>query len=645
MAFKGGFYRKPVNIDFDGVVGLYTAGKARAEQTREGVRKERGEQLKAVAEASNFEISGVEDFDQLIQGMANNARSVLLDAHKANIAGEGTRSMSAAETSNQSTQMQLLGKMSEMKAKKIAEVKKRVEDGEASQAELENEYATFLQDDAQKIIITDPDGKQRTADRTLTPVMFKDDKGRHKHGLKVKQEYVDQDGNLQTFEGFKSVSDIVNPRNRAIKQQTVISKAAEILDIFGKREFAVGANGAEYNNPFYKQVGSGPNGQRFLMRPVTQEMFADVRNTVENNIANLSDDDYMAIIQSMGGGTITDAGFKGYRPLEQVNQSYSTLYDDEGNSITFESDPFVVMRNQDMSYNVSEDNKKLVDAYLRDNVYKGMDVTSEEIRTGQIGSRGGGTVDEAEFPLGQLDVQVYDSNLGQSVAQELNDEYVLGLFSSEIILTELAKGNIKDNSAAVRAYNEFIQKGVSPATATEDLYNMSEVEKIVTGEDGIMDSDIQAKTFAGFDAVDKKLTESLTSYGGFEFETVRGLVAIDNGDGISIHAIGDVETSSMENALKAGGGTDAADVINKLALSQSKKTTALSANMSTSDLRTLWQKTYKNNKSFANKADELAKSLGQSSGNTPGYDIKITTVNKLDRGIHYFWQQMLTDKP
>lgn len=452
MAFKGGFYRKPVNIDFDGVVGLYTAGKARAEQTREGVRKERGEQLKAVAEASNFEISGVEDFDQLIQGMANNARSVLLDAHKANIAGEGTRSMSAAETSNQSTQMQLLGKMSEMKAKKIAEVKKRVEDGEASQAELENEYATFLQDDAQKIIITDPDGKQRTADRTLTPVMFKDDKGRHKHGLKVKQEYVDQDGNLQTFEGFKSVSDIVNPRNRAIKQQTVISKAAEILDIFGKREFAVGANGAEYNNPFYKQVGSGPNGQRFLMRPVTQEMFADVRNTVENNIANLSDDDYMAIIQSMGGGTITDAGFKGYRPLEQVNQSYSGLYDDEGNSITFESDPFVVMRNQDMSYNVSEDNKKLVDAYLRDNVYKGMDVTSEEIRTGQIGSRGGGTVDEASFPFGTLDVQVYDVNQQKSVAQEISPEYVLGALSAEVILTEIGRGNAS-NTDAIEQYN------------------------------------------------------------------------------------------------------------------------------------------------------------------------------------------------
>lgn len=264
MAFKGGFYRKPVNIDFDGVVGLYTAGKARAEQTREGVRKERGEQLKLLSEASDFEISGIEDFDQLIQGAANNARSVLLDAHKANIAGEGTRSMAAAETSNQSTQMQMLGKMSEMTAKKIEETKKLVEKGEASQAQLDNIYATFFQDEGQKLVITDADGKQRTADRTLTPVMMKDSRGRVKHGVKVKQEYVDQDGKLQQFEGFSSIADIVNPRDKFIKQKTVISGANEILDIFGKREFVVNSQGVQVPNNLYNQVASGPNGERFF---------------------------------------------------------------------------------------------------------------------------------------------------------------------------------------------------------------------------------------------------------------------------------------------------------------------------------------------------------------------------------------------
>lgn len=638
MAFKGGFYRKPVNIDFDGIVGLYTAGKARAEETREGVRKERGEQLKALSEASNFEVSGIEDFDQLIQGMANNARTVLLDAHKANIAGEGTRSMSAAETSNQSSQMQMLGKMSEMKAKKIEEVKKLVEKGDASQAMLENEYATFFQDEAQKLVITDPDGKQRTANRTLTPVMWKDNKGRSKHGLKVKQEYVDQDGNLQTFEGYTTVADVVNPRNKFIKQQTVITKSQEILDVFGKREFAVGANGAQIPNPFYNQVGSGPNGERFFMRPVTQEMFDDVRNTVENNIANLSDDDYVAMIQSMGGGTVTDGGFKGYRPLEQVNQAYGGLYDDEGLPISFESDPLVIMRNQDMSYNITDDNKKIVDAYLRDNVYKGMDVTSEEIRTGSL-RRGGGSVDEAAFPLGTLDVQVYDANLQKTVPQEIDADYVLGALSSEVLLTEIGRGNAS-NTADITAYNDWIQKGVLPSSATTNVSNMEEVQKMLQNNKGDMSgTEVVGKSFAGFDEVDKPLLGSLTSFGGYEFETVRGLVAVNTGDRVTIHAIGDVETSSMENALKAGGGSQVGAVVNKLALSQVKKTTALSANLSSSDLRTLWQKTYKSNPSFASKADALAKELGQ----TNGYDIKLTQKGGATLGIHNFWQEMLTD--
>jgi hypothetical protein len=636
MAFKGGFYRKPVNIDFDGVVGLYTAGKARAEQTREGVRKERGEQLKLLSEASDFEISGIEDFDQLIQGTANNARSVLLDAHKANIAGEGTRSMSAAETSNQSTQMQLLGKMSEMTAKKIEETKKLVEKGEASQAQLDNIYATFFQDEGQKLVITDADGKQRTADRTLTPVMMKDSRGRIKHGVKVKQEYVDQDGSLRQFEGFSSIADIVNPRDNFIKQKTVISGATEILDIFGKREFVVNSQGVQVPNPLYNQVASGPNGERFFLRPIAPEMFADVRNTVENNIANLSENDYVAMIKSMGGGTITDAGFKGYRPVDQVNQAYGGLYDENGNGIAFASDPLVIMRNEDMSYNVTEDNKKVVDAYIRDNVYKGMDVTSEELRTGALGRRGG-TVEEESFPLGQLDVQVYDPAQQKTVAQEIDADYVLGVLSSEILLTEIGKGNATNNTA-INAYNQWVTKGVLPSTAATG--NSTQAQNILANNQGDMSGTIvNAKSWAGFDAVDKQLLGSLTSFGGYEFETVRGLIAVNTGDRVTIHAIGDVESSSMENALKAGGGTNAAAVVNKLALSQVKKTTAVSGNMSTSDLRTLWQKTYKSNASFARKANEIAKDLGQ----TNGYDIKLTTVGGNSIGIHGFWELMLED--
>ncbi len=74
-------------------------------------------------------------------------------------------------------------------------------------------------------------------------------------------------------------------------------------------------------NPLYNQVGSGPNGERFFLRPIAPEMFSDVRNTIENNISNLSEDDYVAMIKSMGGGTITDAGFKGYRPLDKHHET------------------------------------------------------------------------------------------------------------------------------------------------------------------------------------------------------------------------------------------------------------------------------------------------------------------------------------
>jgi hypothetical protein len=57
-----------------------------------------------------------------------------------------------------------------------------------------------------------------------------------------------------------------------------------------EREFAVNSQGVQVPNDLYKQVASGPNGERFFLRPIAPETFADVRNTVENNISSLSDE-------------------------------------------------------------------------------------------------------------------------------------------------------------------------------------------------------------------------------------------------------------------------------------------------------------------------------------------------------------------
>jgi hypothetical protein len=608
MAFKGGFYRKPVNIDFDGVVGLYTAGKARAEQTREGVRKERGEQLKLLSEASDFEISGIEDFDQLIQGTANNARSVLLDAHKANIAGEGTRSMSAAETSNQSTQMQMLGKMSEMTAKKIEETKKLVEKGEASQAQLDNIYATFFQDAGQKLLITDADGKQRTADRTLTPVMMKDSRGRIKHGVKVKQEYVDQDGSLRQFEGFSSIADIVNPRDNFIKQKTVISVANEFIDGIGKREFVVGPDGVEHRNDYYKQVASGPNGQRFLMRPIAPEMFADVRNTIENNIGNLNDNDYVAMIKSMGGGTVTDAGFKGYRPVEQVNQAYGRLYDDEGNGISFESDPLVIMRNEDMSYNISEDNKKVVNAYIRDNVYKGMDVSSEELRTGQIGGRGSTTTEAGPI----TDIKYMGEFENGTRERELSAEHLFSiakLNQSAVAVTDIA-GNPNQSAGGLTPQdfvvlrNQFNKTGLLQAgTGTDTNYIDIFAIKNADGQYDFENVNAHGKNIPLLnDEVGKNKTLDIDSLSGQEFSTASGIVVVDKNGQYSVHIVGDVEVASLDNLMQSAGGTSGGQTTSKMGMDKQLTVQGISQQLTSGQARSLWAKLYSKDLMFASWA-------------------------------------------
>jgi len=637
MAFKGGYYAKPVDADFDGLVGLYAQGKARAEQTREGVRKERGEQTKALVEASMFEATQIEELDQFVMGTASQARDILYQAHKDNIAGKGTRASANSEAANQTTQMQMLGKTAELMKTQIEEAKKLVADGEISQATLENIFATWFNQKDVAGMINLPDGTQRPAKKSLTPA-YKTVNGRAQHGVIVRQEYQDENGEIQVFEGYRSLSELLSPDTRTIKQVTYMDKAQEIRKNYGDRETYVDESGAPLPNPFWKKLGiEGTAGEEYYARSIAQETFPDIINSVEGNISAVSDDEYVSILYALGGGSVTDSRnqFKGYRKKEVVNGTYQHLYDKKGQQLSFESDPLVIQRGENMEYVLSEDNKKLVDALLRDNIYKGMDVSIEELRTGRLIDRGANPKKPETFPMGDLEVAVWNPDTNKKEASLVNSNYLQGVLANEIILTNLAKGEVLDITAAQQAVNDWYIQGKNPAAATSGLSNTSEVQKIF---EGVTDAGISGKTMPGFDKVDPDLT--LTSFGGFEMETVRGLVAVRGDDRITLHALGDVEVASMDNALKAGGGSEAGEVLNKLGLSQVTRNASLSNAIPEPIQKTIWQKYYMANPDFRAKADAYARQYGLKSG----YDISVIKLDDNQTiGIADHWEAMLMD--
>ena len=610
MAYKGGYYKKPVKIDFGGLASMYTQGKIVAETTREGVRKERGQQLSDLQEASDFEITGIEDWDKVIHGGATLAREALLKSHKENIAGTGTRTGAASMATTQAAQMQMLGKMSEMAAEKVKTVSKSVADGKSSQAELENLYATFLKDAGQNHLYIDANGEQQVANRSITPVY---DNKSGKHGIKVKQDYVDQDGELQTFEGVTTYADITNPRNKTIKQITVLDKSNELVTGIGKREFAVGTDGAMVPQPYFQQVATGPNGQAFLMRPITQEMFPDMRNYIETNINGISDDEIVSMLYSMNGKTVTDGGFQGYRDTEFINDSYKGLYDNEGNPLTFDKDPLVIERNSDMSYNLSEGNRALVGAYVRNNSYKAMDVTSEEVRTGVIGGRSSKTNDD--MPLSDFDVVMYDEQSMTSKSQKVDRQWVMGTLSAELLQKEILNGNDPAGKGA-NALNEWRRNG--NRDALNDYTNNIGLTSLMGDNPG--KTEVSGLTIASMDKAAPDLANSVTSIGGFPFSSLSGMIAIEKNDsngvkqGITIHLSGQVDIAVMENNIKSGGGSQDGQVTEKFGTKQESKSTSLSTAVKPPELRKLWGYMYDNNTDFRNRADSYAQSLNLTSG-------------------------------
>ena len=407
---------KPVDVDFDGLVNLYAQGKAKAEASREVRRQDRAQQLKDLTEASTFEHTGIEDIDQAYMQAGQIAAQAIQDAHRANIAGEGTLAYANGEFSHQMSQVGVLGKQVDLMKARIEETDKRIADGEASIAEKNQLLASWYPRKGMLGTVKLGDGTEREALKSFSFGHRKNKNGYNDLVVNVTQEFQDEDGNVQIFRGQRGLTDALSPNREMVNRVTVIDKAKDINKVFGDREFYVDpVTGLSIPSPLYQyNMGLSPSGDKLYARGIAQETFSDVRNTVETNIKSTSRIEYVSMLAELGARSPLDADFNGYRDVDVVNNMYAGMYDENGNPIQFESDPLVLGIDGSMNYFLTEDNKKFIDAMLRDNIYKGMDVTSEEIRSGVLAQRGG-SGSTTNYTMTTLPMSVFQGGQSQAM--------------------------------------------------------------------------------------------------------------------------------------------------------------------------------------------------------------------------------------
>lgn len=644
MAYKGGYYVKPVDVDFDGLVNQYTQGKAKAEASREVRRQDRAQQLKDLTEASTFEHTGIEDIDQAYMQAGQIAAQAIQDAHRANIAGEGTLAYANGEFSHQMSQVGVLGKQVDLMKARIEETDKRIADGEASIAEKNQLLASWYPRKGMLGTIKLGDGTEREALKSFSFGHRKNKNGFNDLVVNVTQEFQDEDGNVQVFRGQRGLTDALSPNREMVNRVTVIDKAKDINKVFGDREFYVDpVTGLSIPSPLYQKNMSLPSGDVLFARGVAPETFGDVRNTVETNIKGTSRLEYISMLAELGARSPIDADFNGYRDVSVVNNMYAGMYDENGNPIQFESDPLVLGVDGSMNYFLTEDNKKFIDAMLRDNIYKGMDVTAEELRDNKIRAKGG-SGSTTNYTMSTLPMKTFSggpsgrSTQSMVAGAALAPQYFRDMVTAEYQISAALKSNSTPSN--IRDINDFYLRGYDVSSGglftanVATLPGMASVNKTFAGQD-INNSTIVGATMTNF----KKLYPQTkpTTLNGYEMTEVNGMIAVDTDNGLSIHFLGETDMADMKRVLAAGGGNAASSGSAQLTGLSVTRVPGVSKPLSDQEMVSTWVKRYDNDTDFKAKADAIAKTYGYADGRDPQvHQSGTATIGPAD-----WWYQIL----
>lgn len=616
MAYRGGYQRKATKVDYDGLVSLYVAGKAKAEQTRETVRKERGQQMTTLAEAqAEIDATNILEMDNLFLGVADNDRTMLTIGQKANQQGLISRTEQGQIAAGAQSDINAMGQVSELKRQQYEDIQKGIDNGDLSPATMERAQFDWFVPKDYAPVLKFPDGTERLAKRTIKPVVLQDDDGKTYQYVNVTQEYLDENGELQTTTVSRKWQDIVNTDTRTISQVTSSGKANEFLKILNDNRSSAVINGQVVNtSPYSGYFQTLNDGTMVYGGNIAQETFPDLRNSTEMYINTMSTDDIVSVIYDAGGGTVFSPPKRnfGKRSVDKVNEIYQNQYDKDGNTIKYTSDPLYIEVDAQGNYKPSEDNIAFAQSLVRDRIFKGMKVTREEVKSGRIGGIGGTTDKEAPITdikyMGEFENGTRERDLSAQHLFSIAKLNYMAMNVSDIAGTPKGTPN---STKFIESRNIFNTKGLlEPSIGTDSQYiDMFAIKDPATGQYTFDGVDSYGKNVPLLnDEVGKNKTLDIDTLAGQEFSTASGVVVIDKDGEYSVHIVGDVEVANMENIYKAGGGTAAGATANKMGLEKQRTVQGISQPLTSSQSRSLWAKLYSKDPNF--KAWAISRNYG-----------------------------------
>jgi len=555
MAYRGGALVKPVQVDYGAVAKIYSAGMAKVREIREGVLKERGEQTAALAKASDYVVTGIQDLDNLYMKAGQLARTRMQELIGMNDRGEISRSELTAAFARETSEASIISKMPEIMKKNIEEVDKDDNLSSLTKDQLTNVY---LNDVNTRGSYVDGNGMRQDLKHTMDIQQI----GGQKYMVANYEIYNPAIKKTEVKSVVKPLKDAVNPNYvkwEKINDEHTVKKINNFSNMLGERKF-IDPDG----NPIQYNLLQKIQDDYLAVRIEDINTF---KNTVETHINSQDEKFWEAYAyEQMQVRAPWQSGYSGPLKQPKLDAKFKGMYyDKEGKLIEVNEKDDVLGFKFDEKGDISlkEETLKLAKAHYRSKVYSGLKINQEILRFKEgddVPVVGGNDLSEAFY-------RKYEdkSSKSKSYDQDWFRSSVLGEYINKADFNkEGIPGGLKkesfDQEMAEKGYSMQYPKGGSAID--------SNLEKIILNDDAM---------FNGFNVPGqqkksgKKLNEflNITSSTGLKYNNINGIIVVTGIEGnpqifVSGNATASKKKSKGQGDLTSEEQTSTVDITNAI---------------------------------------------------------------------------------
>lgn len=420
MAYSGGVYTKPIESGLSGLANLYLQGKMQVINMRAKVREQRSEELAAYAKAaSEIEATSVAEIDKLYQQGANLLRDGAVKAHNSNILGLTSRSYATAQVNNFTTQASQIANSSKIVSSNVEamreELGKRLDP--ISEARYLRTWFTQKGKNQSVLKIDDNQGGYLNIPG-YEAISAELDEDTNKINYRKSFNYVDPNtGRIEVGTNMAGVTDLADPSPYLIERFDANDNVKEFISTIGNSREVSMVRGEPAGDIQYS--GSFRLGESDVYtRIIAPEALSDVSNRIEMELNSLASDDDTVISflsQEFGARAPGDKGFTKMKSEQEINELFGAttvlgedgkptgqtipkIYDEFGQQVQFTNtyqvedppgsgqmkefimDPTTFQLNEFGIEQISDDQRNLFKAIMRDKYLKAMNVKVDDYR-------------------------------------------------------------------------------------------------------------------------------------------------------------------------------------------------------------------------------------------------------------------------